>query len=198
MIVNAGYRGKVGAAAPKFTYTGQYNVRDDGVVELLTSGTIVFLEPKVIDVFMVGGGGSGYSLVPNSSSASPGGLGGGGGGYTRTIKRLEVQKMTNIPIIIGDGGIAPTKFTAAPGGYTSWGDLSVSGGLSKGGTSLRNGRNGGSGGGAGAASTSTLGTGGSDGNSGTASSGTGGSGQGSTTREFGEPNGKLYAGGGGG
>jgi hypothetical protein len=59
MIVNAGYRGKIGAGVPKFTYTGQYNVRKDGVVELLTSGTIVFLEPKVIDVFCVGGGGHG-------------------------------------------------------------------------------------------------------------------------------------------
>ena len=59
MIVNAGYRGKVGAAVPKFTYTGQYNVRKDGVVELLTSGTLVFLNPAVIDVFCVGGGGRG-------------------------------------------------------------------------------------------------------------------------------------------
>ena len=52
-----------GGAAIKFTYTGEYNVRDDGVVELLTSGTIVFLEPKVIDLFMVGGGGKGGSPV---------------------------------------------------------------------------------------------------------------------------------------
>ena len=62
MIVNAGYRGKVGAAMPKFTYTGQYNQRDDGVVELLTSGTITFLNPAVIDIFCVGGGGGGAAV----------------------------------------------------------------------------------------------------------------------------------------
>lgn len=43
----------------KFTYTGDYVVRDDGVVELHSSGALVFLKPAVIDVFMVGGGGMG-------------------------------------------------------------------------------------------------------------------------------------------
>ena len=43
----------------KFTYTGDYVVREDGVVELLTSGTLVFLRKAVIDLFLVGGGGGG-------------------------------------------------------------------------------------------------------------------------------------------
>ena len=183
----------------KFTYTGDYVVRKDGVVELLTSGTIVFLEPKVIDVFMVGGGSSGVSVTPGSVYGSPGGNGGGSGGYTRTIRRIAVQKNANIPVTIGAGGIAPDTDTSAPGGSSSWGTYSVNGGLSTADTSKSGaGRNGGSGGGSGARDTSTMGTGGSDGGNGTTSTYEGGKGQGITTREFGEPNGKLYAAGGGG
>ena len=61
----------------KFTYTGDYVVRKDGVVELHSSGTLVFLEPKVIDLFLVGGGGAGGSGV---SGGVISGFGGGGGG----------------------------------------------------------------------------------------------------------------------
>ena len=188
-----------GGAAVKFTYTGEYNVRNDGVVELLTSGTIVFLEPKVIDLFMVGGGSSGVSVASGSMHSNPGGNGGGSGGYTRTIRRIAVQKNANIPVTIGAGGIAPDTDTSEPGGSSGWGTYSVNGGLSTADTSGSGaGRNGGSGGGSGARDTSTMGTGGSDGGNGTTSTYEGGKGQGITTREFGEPNGKLYAAGGGG
>lgn len=190
MIVNAGYRGKVGAAAPKFTYTGQYNIRKDGVVELLTSGTIVFLEPKVIDVFMVGGGGSGYTASSNGYN----GYGGGGGGYTRTVRKVTIAQNTPFEVTIGAGGEAPNR----PGGSSGFGPFTVNGGSYQ---PSANGGHGGSGGGGGVSSNSDYGAGGSDGNNGESGyppSITGGVGQGFTTREFGEATGKLYAGGGGG
>ncbi len=189
MIVNAGYRGKVGAAAPKFTYTGQYNIRKDGVVELLTSGTIVFLEPKVIDLFMVGGGGSGYSITTTSNWAGPG----GGGGYTRTLRKVIVNANVQIPVTIGVGGETPNR----SGGASGFNALTVDGGKRAEQTA---GGTGGAGGGGGVLSNSNYGTGGSDGNNGERGFpyATGGAGQGFSTREFGEATGKLYAGGGGG
>ena len=204
MIVNAGYRGKVGAAAPKFTYTGQYNIRKDGVVELLTSGTITFLSPTVIDIFCVGGGGAGGSSQQLNYTK---GLGGGGGGYTATAKKQSVSGQ--IEVVIGAGGIAGP--TPTNGGNTSFGTLLTANGGYSGRynvdptTVAGAGQNGGSGGGGGRYSSQSFDNyGGSDGENGapaTAPDGyyaKGGNGQGSTTREFGEPNGKLYAGGGGG
>lgn len=181
----------------KFTYTGDYVVRKDGVVELLTSGTIVFLEPKVIDVFMVGGGGSGWTQIASDFN----GYGGGGGGYTRTVKRLNVQANAQIPVTIGAGGIYSTASGSgkgSDGGYSGFNTLTVSGGEHGNGYI---GGAGGSGGGAGVASNSDFGAGGSDGSNGEAgdtSTKRGGTGQDFTTREFGEATGKLYAGGGGG
>lgn len=202
MIVNAGYRGKVGAGAPKFTYTGKYNIRKDGVVELLTSGTIVFLEPKVIDLFMVGGGGAGGS---GEASRSIAGIGGGGGGYARTIRRVPVVKNTNVNVIIGAGAIATNQQgTPGSGGASEFGIYSVNGGNSNIRLATSNpynysaGASGGSGGGGGRYAVSSGGEGGSDGANGITGSVTGGSGQGDTTREFGANDGKLYAGGGGG
>lgn len=204
MIVNAGYRGKVAAGVPKFTYTGQYNVRKDGVVELLTSGTIVFLEPKVIDVFMVGGGGHGgytYGWVTDV------GCGGGGGGYTRTIRKIAVAANTSLPVTVGDGDANVTT-SGGQGGSSAFSNYTVQGGYScelngRNDYSRRaiKGANGGSGGAAGVARTSEGGAGGSNGEAGENSpnnSDNGGAGQNFTTREFGEPTGKLYGGGGGG
>ena len=203
MIVNAGYRGKVGAAVPKFTYTGQYNVRKDGVVELLTSGTIVFLEPKVIDVFLVGGGGMGGFSGTTDSSITYAANGGGGGGYTRTVRRVNAQG--TYQITIGEGSRAPNT----DGGSSAWGTVfTVPGGASAGNlstvptSSTGQGHPGGSGGGGCVISNSDYGTGGSDGSNGEQgfyrSAINGGKGQNFTTREFGEASGKLYAGGGGG
>lgn len=198
MIVNAGYRGKVGAAS-KFTYTGQYNVRKDGVVELLTSGTIVFLEPKVIDVFMVGGGAGGKS--PNGNRDTGYGYAGGAGGYTRTIKRVSVPANTNITVTVGAGGATSDK--GEPGGASAFSTFSVSGAerVSYSYTQQAT-TKGGSGGGGGVQSNSDYGAGGSDGNSGESgypiNTSAGGTGQIFTTREFGEAQGKLYASGGGG
>jgi hypothetical protein len=187
----------------KFTYTGDYVVRDDGVVELHSSGTLVFIDPAVIDVFMVGGGGCGGACEATSGSSYYSANGGGGGGYTRTVKRVACQG--SYQITIGDGSTAPN----VDGGSSSWGtDLTVSGGKSARKTSAAPtssaspGWAGGSGGGGGVISNSDYGTGGSDGSDGEkgfyGTSVGGGAGQGFTTREFGEATGKLYSGGGGG
>lgn len=191
-IVNTHYGLCSKGGALNFTYTGEYNVRDDGVVELLTSGTITFLSPAVIDLFMVGGGGGGGEA--HSGSGSTGLSGGGGGGYTKTVKSLRVLAQQAVPVTIGAGGNSQRD-----GGASSWGDYSANGGLRGGfgqsGGGYGVGGNGGSGGG-----TGNNGKGGSDGSDG----GGGiaqiqaGIGQGSTTREFGELTGKLYAGGGSG
>lgn len=196
MIVNAGYRGKVEAAMPKFTYTGQYNVRDDGVVELLTSGTITFLIPAVIDLFMVGGGSGGRS----SNTSASFGCGGGAGGYTQTVRKFKTVANNGYTVTIGAGG-SPGN----PGGSTSFGTFNVDGGsITPGDPShIASGYSGGSGGGGGVSKNSGYGAGGSDGANGeqgysSSKTVSGGNGQNSTTREFGEPTGKLYAGGGGG
>lgn len=184
----------------KFTYTGDYVVRKDGVVELLTSGTIVFLEPKVIDLFMVGGGGGGGDFTGSASGSA---LGGGGGGYTRTVRRVNVNANTNIPVTVGVGGAVNSD-----GGSTAFGaEYTVNGGktavrYSSSHTTHLKGGFGGSGGGGAVISNSDYGAGGYDGNDGEVGYGLsniyGGTGQHTTTKEFGETAGKLYAGGGGG
>lgn len=186
----------------KFTYTGDYVVMKDGVVELLTSGTIVFLEPKVIDLFMVGGGGAGGSDARNTVV----GCGGGGGGYTRTVRKVNVTPNENYTVAIGAGAEASKTVDKPVSGSTSFGEFSVAGGVSvqlnrSSSADYTVGAGGGSGGGNGLYSKSTGGEGGSDGGNGGMGSATSGippTGQGFTTREFGEPTGKLYAGGGGG
>lgn len=179
----------------KFTYTGDYVVRDDGVVELHSSGILVFIDPALIDLFMVGGGGGGGNANQYY------GAGGGGGGYTQTVKSVTASPNTPITVNVGAGGSAGPAGSAA-GSATSFGDIAVANG---GDTGSANGvgGNGGSGGGGGDANRQTsspAGFGGSDGGNGTRAepSGTPGTGQSTTTREFGEATGKLYSGGGGG
>ena len=202
MIANThyGYVGK--SKAPKFTYTGNYNVREDGVVELLTSGTIVFLKPATIDLFLVGGGGSG--VTPSySQNSNTYGYAGGGGGNTVTARGVNVGTDA-INVTIGEGGVAPASGGGrSPGKKTTFGTYSAEGATYPAGidsSKRQKGGNGGSGGGGGVSGYSNYGTGGSDGADGErgSSKNTGGIGQGTTTREFGEPGGKLYAGGGGG
>ncbi len=174
----------------KFTYTGDYVVRKDGVVELHSSGTLVFINPAVIDLFMVGGGGSGYSLISASKWAGPG----GGGGYTRTVRKVNVNPNTEITVTIGAGGASPNS----SGGASGFNTLTVDGGKR---AEQGAGGAGGSGGGGSVMSNSDYGVGGSGGNNGESGfpvSVAGGKGQGFHTGEFGEATGKLYAGGGGG
>lgn len=173
---------------PVYTYTGQHLLIDDGDghwrIKFLTSGTLIWLwEDTEIDIFCVGAG-------------AKGGNWGGGGGRTATYKKQKITRGQEIVVVIG-----ATAFTA---GASSFGSFSAKGGGP--------GAEGGSGGGApwdiflGDVDERPVkgGDGGSDGKDGGSGYRTGegtlagGKGQGTTTREFGEPDGDLYSGGGGG
>jgi len=198
--IGAGFIGRTNAASPlnrlpSLEYSGTYILIDDGGgnwrIKFLTSGTLVFARGAYVDVFLVGGGGGG---ARDDSSGS----GGGGGGYTLTFT-YQMLSDTSYNITVGAGGAAggATINPGSQGGTTSAFGSSASGGY--GGkvyvdaTHKSDGGAGGSGGGG-----YFQGNGGSDGANGTGStSGAGGVGQGSTTREFHEASGALYAGGGG-
>ena len=176
---------------PTFAYTGSYQNIDDGNnnwrIKFLTSGTLTFSKLQGagsgIDIFCVGGGGGG-------------GASGGCGGRTTTVRAKTVTAGTSYIVTVGAGGAE-----GAPGGNSSFGSLaSAAGGGGPGGA-------GGSGGGGSGLYLSSSnkangGNGGSDGANGVNGYGTdgfrNGTGQGTTTREFGESYGTLYAGGGGG
>jgi hypothetical protein len=160
--------GTLPAGTPQFTYTGNFQLIDDGEghwrIKLLSSGTFTLLNAtRTMRLFMVGGGGGG------------GTLNGGGGGYTLNSSG-SVVKDTGYPIVIGAGGAA-----GADGNATTGFGLTANSGLANG--------NGGSGGGG------RYCPGASNGGNGP---GGGGNGQGITTREFYEAAGDLYGGGGGG
>ena len=182
---------KASTTIPIFTYTGSYQIVDDNdnvisnpmtwtgnwKIRFLTSGTLTFTTlngaSNGIDAFLVGGGGSG--------AKTSSGAGGGGGGFTTTLKNIEINVNKQYEIIVGNSGEDTKAFAIiSKAGYNGKG---TSGG------------NGGSGGGA---TASIGGTDGEKGKSYSSASYSGGMGQGSTTREFGEASGKLYAGGGGG
>lgn len=189
--------GSLKNAFPVFTYSGNYELIDDGIaakmqnwrIKFLTSGTLRFTEaPGSIDVFLVGGGAGGANW---SNGSNP--LGGGGGGRTLTDTFVP-QVGTDYEIVIGAGGPQYTN-----GGLSSAFGFAANGGSV--GSDMTGGA-GGSGGGAGDVSSGGHdkgADGGSDGSNGSNSDGgNGGQGQGTTTREFGEATGDLYAGGGGG
>lgn len=189
---------------PSFDYSGDCEIvndadelitvsQDNWKIRFLTSGTLTFKElngaENGIDVFLVGGGGGGSRAA-------------GGGGYTTTLKAVKVSAGTAYPIEVGAGGIAGVGNSKAggSGGTSNAFGASANGGKANGTASSYVGANGGSGGGAGSGS-GAGGKGGSDGSDGFHRDGThrdSGTGQGTTTREFGESGGKLYAGGGGG
>lgn len=189
---------------PHITYTGNYEVINDGLgnwrVKFLSSGTLVFKSGanKVrdgLDVFLVGGGGNAARQTFYGDPA----CGHGGSGYTRTQKNVAVERNVAYTITVGGTRQASSAFgyTAAAGesGYAS----------NTGDHYWAHGGNGGSGGAASALAGTT--SGGVDGNDGRpADSGYKGLGQRNkrgpngetgTTREFGEPDGQLYAMGGG-
>ena len=198
---------------PEFTYTGDYELvndadgpittsQDNWKIRFLTSGTLTFQAlngaENGIDVFLVGGGGSTTASNPETGSIDM--RGGGCGGYTTTKKGGPVNTGTSYDIVVGagasdgagDGGTSTAFGYSADGGT---GTIHVAYG----------GSDGGSGGGGRApyntANPTDYGKGGSDGSDGfpeSASRANGGKGQGTTTREFGESGGKIYAGGGGG
>ena len=195
-------------AIPEFTYTGDFEIvsdddqpitvsQDNFKIRFLTSGTLIFKSLNGaeggIDIFLVGGGAAGnYSWR---------GAGGGGGGYTHTALAVHVQVGVEYEIVIGAGGIGEKKAGGKAGGVTSAFGITANGGdaLASNGTY---GGNGGSGGGSGKLDAdkdgayASAGVGGTDGASGTGTYP--GTGQGTTTREFGESGGTLYASGGDG
>ena len=198
VIINFTYK----EGAPAFTYTGDFEIANEGTadwkIRLLSSGTFTFTEePPLIDVFLVGGGGgggAGKAKYSGSETIGPFGSGGGGGagGYTKTVTKITSNVGSIYNIVIGVGGTS-----GQAGGTTSAFTYSVAGG--------------GAGGSVSTVSESTAnegkpGTGGSNGGAGyrylNAPSINPGSdgvpGQGTTTREFGESTGTLYAGGGAG
>ena len=202
-------------ANPEYTYTGDYDIVNDSdepitvsegnwKIRFLTSGTLKFTNlngaENGIDVFLVGGGGSGAGGGSNSDAGGYVQGAGAGGGYTKTIKNVAVEVDTEYTITIGSGdtGHAAYRTDGKSGGTTSAFGQSALGG--SGGKANCLGGDGGSGGGAAGFGSNDRGAaGGMDGsNGGSVDSRSGGKGQGTTTREFGEENGKLYASGGDG
>ena len=178
----------------EFEYTGTYNERiEDGVVEFLTSGALTFKKETPIDVFLVGGGAGGARAYINEQNS------GGGGGYTKTLLNITPRKNQSYQIVVGAGGsqTPPTANVGSHGGKTSAFGESVNGGTWDYSTNKPNGGSGGGGGEEQGANRAGQ-PGASDGGSGKDAYSRGGTGQGTTTREFGEATGKLYAGGGGG
>ena len=163
-----------------------------------SDGTFDVARGGEVDVFLVGGGGGG----------SGNNRGAGGGGFTTTALNVSVG-VENVAVTVGAGGIGPvtTGSEAGTSGSASsavFASQTVTANGGQGGhrntNGLRPGGDGGSGGAGGTGGTNTSppgGSDGSDGQRGTHPDSRGGNGQGTTTREFGNPNLTLYAGGGG-
>ena len=173
---------------------GTYQMLHDGDgnwrIKFLSSGTFTPLRSMVIDAFLVGAGGGGGTFLSYGT--------GGGGGYTKTVKSIVLAANTAYSIVIGAGGSVSISnngsyVTATAGGDTSAFSETVAGGAP--GTANKGG-DGGSGGGTYSSAQKRGYAGGSDGSNGGGTNA--GTGQGTTTREFGEADGDLYAGGGGG
>lgn len=204
-----------GIAGPGFSYTGNYEFIDEGHgnwrIKLLTSGTFVFSRlgtaRKGIDVFLVGGGAKGF--YDGSSPVLL--VVCGGSGYTNTVRNVSVSKETSYPVVIGSGGAGNQEATASSGFGASanpGNKGTVTTTTTPDGTIyLGNGGNGGSGGGGEDYFVLPAGRHATGGQDGADSSDyeeqsyvyriAGGTGQHTTTREFGEAGGDLYAMGGG-
>lgn len=181
---------------PTYTYSGLAQLIDDGNynwrLKLLTSGTLTFKKSAVtIDIFVVAGGGGGQATGYGNYGGN-----GGGGGYTKTSKGIVASAGTGYPIVVGAGGAGGPNGNqrGSTGGTSSAFSVSAIGGT--GGDIDAGAGPGGSGGGSRGGVGVTKGNGGSDGSNGLGTNA--GRGQGTTTREFGDPSGELYAGGGGG
>ena len=192
-----------GGKVPDYTYTGNaewYNEKKT-ILKLKTSGVLVLNKDCNADVFVVGGGGGGNGANDMSVNSHFHSGGGGGGGYTKT-QRVAFTKNTEYQAIVGAGGAGGAKAKyGGEGGTTSINEVSAEGGKSSNRYSgqLSGGGYGGSGGGSGYPNKTYShggGNGGSDGSNGGGYNVVG-VGQKTTTRAFGEPDGELFAGGGG-
>lgn len=200
--------GGVKGVMPEFTYSGTYQLIDDGKsgsvqnwrIKFLTSGVLRFNKvPDSIDVFLVGGGGGGATGFYDGSIFV--GYGGSGGGYTKTVKAVKVEAGKDYTIVIGDGGAVSNKYTNHRGGTTSGFGYEAEGGYpgsytgsAAAGTLNPKGGNGGSGGADYITYPPQGYEGGYDGSNGGGTDG--GTGQGSTTAEFGEAGQTVYSTGG--
>jgi hypothetical protein len=160
-------------------------------IKFLSSGSFTPLKNMNIDAFLVGaGGGCGRSYC-----------GSGGAGYTTTGKSIVLMANTIYPIVIGGGGTTATSSSVASsdGGNTTAFSLLAEGGKRSPQGDAKDHKPGGAGGsgGGGELGSSGKAEGGTDGSDGATGSTAGGKGQGTTTREFGEADGDLYASGGG-
>lgn len=184
------------AVMPDFTYSGAYTVVDDGKngniqnwrIKFLTSGDFVPKRKMVIDAFLVGGGGGSGSYK------------GSGGGYTLTQKNITLEAGELYQIVIGSGGPGKQgEYKCSIGGSTiAFGHTAYGGNQKLSAIGTKSYAAGGCGGGA-YENEYAGGDGGTDGGNGKkVGSNAGGTGQGTTTREFGEPDALPYAGGGGG
>ena len=188
-----------GGGLPLFTFTGTFQLLDDGKVDrvrnwrlrILSSGNLVFLGVYDVDVFLVGGGAGGsYYSYENA------GGGGGGGGFTLLNLFTSIKDATYI-ITIGAGGNPATYGTA--GGTTSITTTGLSmsalgGNGSPNGDPYRGGSGGSGGGGSNGGAGGTNGGNGAQG--GAPYYATAGTGAGVSTKEFRESTGTLYATGG--
>ena len=124
-----------------FTYTGNYQIisEDDSgnwKIKFLTSGTFTAMNDVLIDIFAVGGGGSGGLSMDGSSNSSLAAGSGGGSGYTKTSKNILAVKNTSYSIVISDGGDAPygasyeskSGYDGNNGGNTSGFNVTAGGG----------------------------------------------------------------------
>lgn len=181
---------------PRFAYTGQFQLIDDGKngsrrnwrIRFLTSGVLTFDRLSTpIDVFLVGGGGgNGNTRSVTDQSGS------GGGGYTLTRRNQVLEEDAPYEIVIGAGSSMPESSSGTTqGGSTIAFGYEVKGGYSG---HKNSGGDGGSGG-ADASGTNKA-INGADGEDTEQSAGHSGEGQGSPTREFSESTGELYASGG--
>ena len=180
---------------------GTYQVIDDDGgdwrIKFPYSGTFTPLKNMVIDAFLVGaGGGKGYTRC-----------GGGGAGYTTTVRSIVLAANTSYSIVVGAAG---TNGRSSGSDGTNGGTTSAFSAVAAGGKGSTTGKgtqgiglsgSGGSGGGgyniSGVHAQRSAADGGTDGTDGTTITSAGGTGQGTTTREFGETDGDLYAFGGG-
>lgn len=180
--------------------TSNPETQGDWKIEFLESGNLTFNRlngaADGIDVFCVGGGGSGGSgnyyqgdTVEEWNFVGAGG--GGGGGYTNTKLGLTVDTEAYNITVGGASGksIFGNNILVANGG---------NGGTSGSAWGCGSGGSGGSGGGGGAAAVDTPAGGTNGGNGKSNNGGSGGGGQGRPTKEFGESTGKEYSKGGNG
>ena len=199
-----------------FTYTGESSLSTDSggwKIKFLSSGTFTPKKTLTIDAFIVGGGGAGGEGGYGGYEGEYCG-GGGAGGYTKSIKEISLTADTGYTIVVGGestgAGNSSSAFNNTSAGGERGGVLKITGTASYSSASIASGGSGGSAGGSTFAvsdnmtyseysqyTTNMKSDGGFDGSSTMNASSGRAQGQGTTTREFGESTGDLYAGGGG-